>query len=482
MPVHDFKNGVIIILATVGLLSCEEPDTIIPAVTIISPMEGAIVDDTVRISCMASDNIGINKIELWIDGEYSGNSDNSQPYYLEFFTSEYIPGSQHVIVARAYDTSGNIADSSPITLTVSPGFMKTYGSTLNEMAFSVKQTSDGGFILAGYTAALGDAHVFLLKTDVKGNIEWETAFGGSSIEIANSVCQTSDGGYVLTGSSSSSNYQLLLMKVDAEGNQIWSQRYGGNDFDEGNSVQQTSDGGYIIIGEADFNGHHYRGNAWLIKTDVNGIIEWDKKFGGSLNDTGNAVQQTIDGGYIIIGSTESNAVGGYRDAWLIKTNESGYEEWSKVFGDSNDDRGLAIAISQEGGYAITGHTLQQSDQQAWLVKVDVEGLLEWDVVISGGVYDMGRSINQTTDLGYIITGTTTASSISHQNLWLLKFSGNGSLLWDKIYGGDLNDDGYSVQQTGNGGYVVGGVTESYGNGMADVWLIKTDSQGITTHF
>jgi hypothetical protein len=205
-------------------------------------------------------------------------------------------------------------------------FAKTYGVTGSDYAYSVQQTSDGGYIVAGGTASFGAGSVdfLLIKTDANGNIIWVKTYGGISYDNARSVQQTSDGGYIVAGLTSSfgaGNWDVWLIKTDANGNLQWAKTYGGTNYDYAYSVQQTSDGGYIMTGgTASFGAGNW--DVWLIKTDANGNLQWAKTYGGTDDDYAYSVQQTSDGGYILAGVTSSFGAGG-SDFFLIKTDANG---------------------------------------------------------------------------------------------------------------------------------------------------------------
>ncbi|MFZ8835402.1 MAG: hypothetical protein ACO2O5_14595 [Candidatus Caldipriscus sp.] len=186
-------------------------------------------------------------------------------------------------------------------------FAKTYGGTNSEEYNRVQRTSDGGYIVTGRTSSFGagSSDIFLIKTDVYGNIQWAKTYGGSSWEYASSAQQTSDGGYIVAGYTNSfgaGNSDFFLIKTDASGNIIWVKTYGGINDDNASSVHQTSDGGYIVAGSTYSFGAGDR-DFFLIKTDANGNIQWAKTYGGTNGEWANSAQRTSDGGYIVVGLT-----------------------------------------------------------------------------------------------------------------------------------------------------------------------------------
>jgi len=361
-------------------------------------------------------------------------------------------------------------------------FAKTFGGSGYDEALSVQQTSDGGYIVTGGTGSFGagGADVFLLKTDASGNLQWAKTFGGNNSDYAWSVQQTSDGGYIVAGytlSFGAGNFDVFLLKTDASGNLQWVKTFGGSDYDWAFSVQQTSDGGYIVAGETRsfVTGSYY---VFLLKTDASGNLQWAKTFGGNNGDYARSVQQTSDGGYIVAGYTWSFGAGGV-DIFLLKTDASGNLQWAKTFGGSDWDYASSVQQTSDGGYIVAGYTLSfgAGNNDVFLLKTDASGNLQWSKTFGGSNHDWAFSVQQTSDGGYIVAGWTYSFGAGNNDVFLLKTDASGNLQWAKTFRGDSTDYARSVQQTSDGGYIVAGGTSSFGAGWEDVFLLKTDANG-----
>ena len=253
------------------------------------------------------------------------------------------------------------------------------------------------------------------------NVLWEKTYGGSGNDAGDSIWQTLDGGFFIVGETTSKgagDRDVWLIKTDSEGNIEWDKTLGGEYYDRGKHGFETTDGGFIIIGYTASYGSG--GNdAWLIKTDSNGNIEWDETYGGEANEEGVCVQQTNDGGYIIAGQTSSYGAG-RSDAWIIKTDSNGNLIWEKTFGEELGDLAEWIEQTSDGGYIFTGAFGIYSDgflkyniySDFWLVKIDENGNKLWEQFFDGGRYNLGHAVKQTQDEGYIMTGWTNAGRLS----------------------------------------------------------------------
>ncbi|MFH1319382.1 MAG: T9SS type A sorting domain-containing protein [Bacteroidota bacterium] len=353
---------------------------------------------------------------------------------------------------------------------------------------SIRQTSDGGYIVAGYSDAtgLGLDDVYLVRLDANGDTLWTRIYGGSNKDYARSVWQTNDSGFVICGETQSYGVfknDIFLLRTDALGNLQWAKTYGGSEEDYGSQVQQTADGGFIIVGRTQsfgVGGGYY--DVYLIKTNASGDTLWTKTYGGSSDDEGYSVQQTSDGGYIITGEESSVNYG----VLLMKTDGNGDITWTKTIrGNYGGYSGSSVRQTSDGGYIVTGYSTDAGigSYDIFLFKTDLNGIVSWTKAFGSSSLDEGRSVKQTTDGGYIVVGYSYAGSVYSQ-FHAIKTDASGNIQWDKAYKSDYGNEGHDVIQTSDGGYAMTGyLYNTFGNTLAgvyqgyDAYIIKTDANG-----
>ncbi|MBI2970861.1 MAG: hypothetical protein HYY37_00405 [Candidatus Aenigmarchaeota archaeon] len=386
------------------------------------------------------------------------------------------------------------------------GWMKTVGGSLGSKARAVQKTSDGGYIVAGWThrsvtvpyglndtTVLTQREAYIVKTDGNGNKVWEKSFGGDGFEDGFSVQQTPDSGYMVLGIKEAYAY---LIKTDAYGNTQWNKTLGENYGDVGFSLLQASDSGYIIVGITQGHGatpcnakEPERGasaDVYIIKTDADGNKLWEKVIGGTHMDIGYFVQKTSDGNYIITGMTASFSEKGVEDVYLLKIDSHGNKLWEKAIGGDKSEMGYSVQQTTDGGYVIVGQTVWSikgadmgeggyaSQSDIYLIKTDTYGNKIWEKTFGGSSMDRGFSVQQTSDGGYIITGDTDG------HLYLFKTDADGNKVWEKAFKRDETKPftGRSVKQTTDGGYmVVANTFYTSTPAYQPIILIKTDANG-----
>lgn len=353
---------------------------------------------------------------------------------------------------------------------------QTYGGDTTDACFSSVQTSDGGYILAGYTKSFGAGqHDFwLAKTDADGDSLWSSTFGGDSIDICYSVQQTSDGGYILAGHTRSygvGDYDFYLVKTDANGVLQWDTTYGGSNADYCFCVRETFDGGYVLAGwTKSYGAGDWDG--WLVKTNSTGTKLWSQTHGSLWDDRLYWVEQTPDSGFALAGFYTFG--GGDPDVWLVKTNSNGVQQWDNTFGGYHWDQGRCVALTSDDGYIVTGYTetFGAGGGDFYVIKTDSQGDEEWSHTYGGTDWEQSESVQQTVDGGYVIAGYSQTYGAGEKDFYLVKVDADGIKEWDKTFGGSENDYCYSVEETSDLGYALAGYTNSSGAGYADFWMVK----------
>jgi hypothetical protein len=399
-----------------------------------------------------------------------------KPLSLALFVAATLPTQNaHIQTSLPSDT---IPATGP-----SPYFCKAISGPANEAGKSLIQTSDGGYAIAGATTSFGagEADVYAVKLDANGNLQWTKTIGGPESEEGNSLIQTSDGGYAIAGytySFGAGEADVYVVKLDAKGNLQWTKTIGGKKEDVGVSLIQTSDGGYAIAG---FTISFGAGEAdvYVVKLDANGNLQWTRTIGGPGDEIGNSLIQTSDGGYVIAGLTYSFGAG-EDDVYVVKLDAHGNLQWTKTIGGKNIEEGISLIQTSEGGYAIAGITTSfgAGGHDVYVVKLDAHGNLQWTKTIGGKGWDMGFSLIQTSEGGYAIAGITTSFGVGEANVYVVKLDAHGKPQWTKTI--DTKNENLtrsSIIQTSDGSYVIAGYTTSFGAGGDDVYVVKLDKNG-----
>ena len=361
---------------------------------------------------------------------------------------------------------------------------KTFGGSSAEGARAIRQTRDGGYIIAGYTFSFGAgyADVYLIKLSAEGNLEWSGVYGGPGWEYGNSVAETPDGDYIVAGyttSIGSGSRDVYLVKVDEKGNQIWEQAYGGPVLDAAKAVAVTPDGGYVVAGYTEFFGAG-ENDVYLLKVDLDGNEEWSRTFGGEAADMGMSVLVNTKGNYIMAGATGSFDARN-RDFYLIEVNPQGHEIWSQNHGYGEFlpyEWGNMVIETQDGGYLIAGNSNVSTQigsgelMNMYLVKTDEQGKEVWTSYIGRGQgYDYANAVREAGDGGYFVIGATKSGS-DNNDAYLIKVSNAGDILWKKSFGDFGSEWGSDLVLTADGGVMIVGHTNSFGAGSLDIWLLK----------
>jgi hypothetical protein len=351
------------------------------------------------------------------------------------------------------------------------------------MGHSLIQTSDGGYAITGttYSFGAGEANVYVVKLDANGNLQWTKTIGGEEHDEGYSLIQTSDGGYAIAGYTTSFGAGLLdvyVVKLDAKGNLQWTKTIGGESDDWGFSLIQTSDGGYAIAGYTKSFGAGET-DVYVVKLDANGNLQWTKTIGGKEWDSGHSLIQTADGGYAIAGTTKSFGTG-VADVYVVKLDANGNLQWTKTIGGSGAEIGFSLIQTSDAGYAIAGLTTSfgAGGEEVYVVKLDAKGNLQWTKTIGGPASEIGFSLIQTSDAGYAITGYTTSFSAGEWDVYVVKLGAKGNLQWTKTIGG--KNEVYSISsivQTSDGGYAITSITTPFEAGREDVYVVKLDKNG-----
>ncbi len=353
---------------------------------------------------------------------------------------------------------------------------RTFGGAAQDCAWSLVQTPDNGYALIGatYSSGAGGADFWLVRTDSVGNAQWNRTYGGTADDEAHSVTRTSDGGYAILGTTSSfgaGGSDFWLVKTDSSGNVLWNKTYGGISTDDAWSIKEVPGGALVLAGWTVSSGAG-SGDFWLIKTDSNGNMLWNKTYGGPLLEILNSVQIVTDGGYVLIGSTYSSD--GDWDFWLVKTGSSGNEEWNQTFGGGLNDFGFSTVETYDNGFAVAGSTSSYGSgvYDFWLIRTDQFGNPLWNKAYGGSAYDEAWSVIQTANRGFVLTGWTESMGTGNSDCWLVATDPLGKVQLNVTFGGADFDYSYSALEGVDGNFTLAGETRSSGEGDSDFLLFS----------
>jgi hypothetical protein len=401
-------------------------------------------------------------------------------------------------------------------------WQRCLGGSGYDFANCIRQTSDGGFIMAGYTTSNngdvignhGAEDFWIVKLDANGNFQWQQCMGGADNEQANAIEQTSDGGFIIAGytfsingdvSGNQGNKDAWIVKLSSSGNLQWQKCIGGTEADQANSVIQTPDSGYVFAGYTYSNngnvaGNHGENDFLVCKLDANGNLVWQKCFGGTESEYANSIQETSTGGFFIAGYTYSingdvSGNHGSYDSWVIELTDTGIIVSQKCLGGTAIDVANEVQPVNSGGLIVVGNTASNNGDVSgnhgtngtfdqWIVRLNSSNGIVWQKCLGGTDEDVAFSVQQTVDGGFIVGGNAWSTNGNVMNshgfsdFWVVKMDISGNILWQKCLGGSNFEMARSIRQTTDGGYIVAGFTLSdngdvSGNhGFYDAWIVK----------
>jgi VWFA-related protein len=413
-------------------------------------------------------------------------------------------------------------------------WQKALGGSGFDYANSIIESSDGSYVVAGSTlsndgdvsgkhgsAYYSDFWVVKLRPS-DGSIIWQKTLGGRYDDEAYSIIESSDGSYVVAGWTYSNDGDVsgnhgigdfwVVKLRPSDGSILWQKTLGGSRDDRAYSITQSSDGSYVVAGytesyDGDVSGNHGKSDFWVVKLrPSDGSIIWQKTLGGSDSDGATSITQSSDGSYVVAGCTDSNdgdvsGKHGWSDFWVVKLRPSdGSIIWQKTLGGRYWDVAHSITQSSDGSYVVAGYTESNDgdvsghhgDRDFWVVKLrPSDGSIIWQKTLGGSGWDVAHSITQSSDGSYVVAGYTSSNdgdvSGNHgkSDFWVVKLRpSDGSIIWQKTLGGSDSDGATSITQSSDGSYVVAGSTLSNdgdvsGNhGERDFWVVKLQEADI----
>lgn len=369
-------------------------------------------------------------------------------------------------------------------------FTNTYTTGGDDYAQAVCNTYDNGYIIAGASSGLGHGatDAYLFKIDSVGNCVWSRNYGTNNIEWANSIVETPDSGYAVLGYTNgigNGGYDMYLLRLDSLGNLLWAKTFGGAAWEFGHSITLAADSGFVLAGETASQG---AGNvdAWVIKTDPQGNIEWDFTYGGGLNDRIFDLDTLSGGGYIAVGESQSFTGNGHYDLWILNLDANGAINWSQSRGDDLDDSGHGIHETVGGDLVIVGtHSEPDTTTQMWLMKITTGGMDVWEDIFGGADNEYGRDVVQQEWPGQalIVLGQTRSFGGGAGDFFYNRRGDNGVYITGNTYGSGFNEEPQAVIRTHDLGYIFVGSTKGFYAQYSDIYVVKMNqaqSVGVET--
>lgn len=384
---------------------------------------------------------------------------------------------------RAFDHGGGVSDFTDPdgTATFVIPWACAYGTKQGDPAYAMARTVDLGYVTAGntYATSTGLPDFWLVKTDLKGDVVWQMAYGGAKTDHLAAITATQDGGFIVAGETDSfgaGKYDYWLMKLDADGKIEWQKTYGGLDNDYARTVVQTSEGGFIVAGESrSFGAGGY--NAWVLKLDRDGVVEWEYLYGGSAEDFVCSVAELKDNGYAIFGHTYSFGVK-KSDLWLTRLSKSGEILGQLTYGGEEFEYANSMTFLDNGGFLLTArtHSFGGGAGDAWVIKIKETGGIEWQKALGGKELDYLNDVALPPGDEFVLAGETFSFGQGEGDAWIMLLNANGAILWEKAYGGALRDHAAALCTLVDG-LAATGYTYSFGAGDRDMWTLKIDPDG-----
>ncbi|MFC2102255.1 T9SS type A sorting domain-containing protein [Bacteroidota bacterium] len=364
-------------------------------------------------------------------------------------------------------------------------FERNYGGADDDIGKCVRQTSDEGYIICGYTKSFSanDYDAYIIRTDAFGDTLWTRILGGPGYDATYSLVITPDNGYVICGTyldPGKATNDVWLIRMDDNGDTLWTKHDYSATSAEAHSITLNATNGYIITGVREDGGG--TGHAFLMQTDTNGNENWSHDYPFWSTSGGNAVINTNDEGFLICGYIDTYNPSWNRNMGLIKTTNQGDTLWTRQVGGSAYEIGWSVCECPTGGYLASGYTTGYGalSGDGFIAKLTGLGSIEWQNHFGKSGLDVIYDISATSDLNYIGTGISGEQGSEFQEAWLIKIGESGDTLWSRSFGGYRKSYGYSVRQTDDEGYIFCGITNASGTNVYDIMLVKTTSDGVIT--